>query len=258
MDPAPNSTNITSSDTMDVGKSKVTLNYSMLAQLYDTTSAAEATHASLTNKAGEDALEKTATRSTSSPRASPPLAQTGKENHDSIIVSQQDAVRALRRYTTLTNTEIFRRVGVSASAGYRYLRGEDIKDKETRGRKRKLDESVINRIIHEIESQPVGEKTRPWEELCKSAGVEGVAPVTLKRAVESAGYYKCSHCQRGTFTGSRVKAPTRIVAYEYGLTFFQSLKRTAWAKTQKTAKIQRKTKTANECRTEGPLLDEVT
>ena len=77
------------------------------------------------------------------------------------------------------------------------MRGEDIRDKETRGRKRKLDETVVNKIIHEIESQPVGEKTKSWEELCKLAGVDGVAPITLKRAVESAGYYKCSHCQRG-------------------------------------------------------------
>jgi hypothetical protein len=77
------------------------------------------------------------------------------------------------------------------------LRGENIRDKETRGRERKLDNVVINKIIHEIGSQPVGEKTRSWEELCKLAGVEGVAPITLKRTVESAGYSKCSHCQRG-------------------------------------------------------------
>lgn len=195
------STNTTSPDTMAVEKSEAALNYNLLAQLHDAAYSAETIQAALTNKAGEDVLEESATRSASSPRASPPPGQNGKENHDSIIVSQQDAVRALRKYTTLTNTEIFRRVGVSASGGYRYLRGEDIKDKETRGRKRKLDESVVNRIIHEIESQPVGEKTRSWEELCKMAGVEGVAPVTLKRAVESAGYYKCSHCQRGAFPG---------------------------------------------------------
>jgi hypothetical protein len=46
---------------------------------------------------------------------------------------------------------------VSSSGGYRYLSGEDIRDEETRGRKRKLDDIVINKIIHEIESQPVGE-----------------------------------------------------------------------------------------------------
>lgn len=119
--------------------------------------------------------------------------------------SQKDAVRALRKYTTLTNAEIFRRVGVSTSGGYRYLRGEGDKGepgekgahKETRGRKRKLDEEVVRRVIHEIETQPVGEKTKSWEELCKSAGVTEIAPVTMKRAVENAGYYKCSHCQRG-------------------------------------------------------------
>jgi transposase len=187
----------------------------MLAQSHTAANAAEDSRSVMTNNANGDALEQSARRSTSSARASPSQAQNCKEHHDSIAVSQQDAVRALRKYTTLTNTEIFRRVGVSASGGYRYLRREDIKDKETRGRKRKLDESVVNRIINEIESQPVGEKTRSWEELCKMAGVEGVAPVTLKRAVESAGYYKCSHCQRGTFTGSWMRTPMHVVAYQF-------------------------------------------
>ncbi len=124
-------------------------------------------------------------------------SQKGQEVDLTDLVSQKDAVRALRKYTTLTNSEIFRRVGVSSSGGYRYLRGEE-REKETRGRKRKLDETIVNRIIHEIESQPAGEKTKSWEELCKIVGVNGIAPVTLKRAVEGAGYYKCSHCQRGT------------------------------------------------------------
>ena len=76
---------------------------------------------------------------------------------------------ALRKYTILTNTEIFRRVGMSSSGGYRYLRREDIRDKETRGQKGKLDDIVINKIIHEIESQPVGEVS------------EGI-PITIDRA----------------------------------------------------------------------------
>src|ERR1700722_6001647 len=93
-----------------------------------------------------DTLQHSDAASTSSARASPSRAQNGKEVVDSIAVSQQDARRALCKYTTLTNTEIFRRVGVSSSGGYHYLRGEDIRDIETRGRKRKLDDTVINNI----------------------------------------------------------------------------------------------------------------
>ena len=55
---------------------------------------------------------------------------------------------------------------------------------------------MVKQVIHEIERQPPGEKTKSWEELCKNAAVE-VTPVTLKRAVENAGYYKCPACQRG-------------------------------------------------------------
>jgi transposase len=126
--------------------------------------------------------------------------QKGMEMEHELVPSQKDSVRALRKFTTLTNAEIFRRVGVSNSNGYRYLRNEPEKDDEKpkpgRGRKRKLDETVVKQVIHEIEHQPAGEKTKSWEELCKHAGVE-VTPVTLKRAVENAGYYKCPACQRG-------------------------------------------------------------
>jgi transposase len=127
--------------------------------------------------------------------------QKGMEIEHELVPSQKDSVRALRKYTTLTNAEIFRRVGVSNSNGYRYLRNEPEKDpddkpKPGRGRKRKLDETVVKQVIHEIERQPAGEKTKSWEDLCKHAGVE-VTPVTLKRAIENAGYYKCPACQRG-------------------------------------------------------------
>jgi transposase len=127
--------------------------------------------------------------------------QKGMEIEHELVPSQKDSVRALRKYTTLTNAEIFRRVGVSNSNGYRYLRNEpekdaDDKSKPGRGRKRKLDETVVKQVIHEIDKQPAGEKTKSWEELCKHAGVE-VTPITLKRAVENAGYYKCPACQRG-------------------------------------------------------------
>jgi transposase len=184
-------------DSVNGNMSDDILNESVLVQLQSVANSAEVTHSLLANNLDGATLQHSDAASASSARPSPSQVQNSKEVVDSIAVSQQDAVRALRKYTTLTNTEIFRRVGVSSSGGYRYLRGEDIRDKETRGRKRKLDDTVINKIIHEIESQPVGEKTRSWEELCKLAGVEGVAPITLKRAVESAGYYKCSHCQRG-------------------------------------------------------------
>lgn len=126
--------------------------------------------------------------------------QKGMEIEHDLVPSQKDCVRALRKFTTLTNAEIFRRVGVSNSNGYRYLRNEPDKDDDKpklgRGRKRKLDEAVVKQVIHEIERQPPGEKTKSWEELCKNAAVE-VTPVTLKRAVEHAGYYKCPACQRG-------------------------------------------------------------
>lgn len=127
--------------------------------------------------------------------------QRGMEIEHELVPSQKDSVRALRKYTTLTNAEIFRRVGVSNSNGYRYLRNEPEKDldektKPGRGRKRKLDETVVKQVIHEIDKQPAGEKTKSWEELCKHAAVE-VTPITLKRAVENAGYYKCPACQRG-------------------------------------------------------------
>jgi transposase len=127
--------------------------------------------------------------------------QKGMEIEHELVPPQKDSVRALRKYTTLTNAEIFRRVGVSNSNGYRYLRNESDKDpdekpKPGRGRKRKLDETVVKQVIQEIERQPAGEKTKSWEELCKHTGAE-VTPVTLKRAVENAGYYKCPACQRG-------------------------------------------------------------
>ena len=128
--------------------------------------------------------------------------QKGMEIEHELGPSQKDSVRALRKFTTLTNAEIFRRVGVSNSNGYRYLRNEpekdtDEKSKPGRGRKRKLDETVVKQVIQDIEKQPVGEKTKSWEELCKGAGVVDVTPITLKRAVENAGYYKCPACQRG-------------------------------------------------------------
>lgn len=127
--------------------------------------------------------------------------QQGMQIEHELVPSQKDCVRALRKYTTLTNAEIFRRVGVSNSNGYRYLRNEPEKDSEEkpkpgRGRKRKLDETVVKQVIQEIEKQPAGEKTKSWEELCRHAGVDAT-PITLKRAVENAGYYKCPACQRG-------------------------------------------------------------
>jgi hypothetical protein len=250
MDISHDSMSFSLAEPMDGDALQDTLSENELAQLHDATNAPEARRSTVTRNTSDETQERSERVSISPARASPPQAANDKEGYDSITVSQQDAVRALRKYTTLTNTEIFRRVGVSASGGYRYLRGEDIKDKETRGRKRKLDESVINKIIHEIESQPVGEKTRPWEELCKTAGVEGVAPVTLKRAVESAGYYKCSHCQRGKSTGFHTvgsKAGHQLPI----LTLLQSRRRMAWAGTQRIAKIQRTSKPARSCRTEG-------
>ena len=199
MDFSQDSLNFPIPDMTDGAIADGILNENVLAQLQDTADPTEATQSASANKASDDVPEQSETASASSARGSP---QTSKDMDDSITISQQDAVRALRKYTTLTNTEIFRRVGVSSSGGYRYLRGEDIREKETRGRKRKLDESIVHRIILEIDSQPVGEKTKSWDELCKLAGVEGIAPITLKRAVESAGYYKCSHCQRGTRSSS--------------------------------------------------------
>jgi transposase len=208
MDMSHDSMSFSLPEPMDGDVSQDTLSENEPAESHDAANVPEAARSTLTRRNASDESQEHSERVSTSPaRTSPSQAANDKEGHDSIKVSQQDAVRALRKYTTLTSTEIFRRVGVSASGGYRYLRGEDIKDKETRGRKRKLDEAVVNRIIHEIESQPVGEKTRPWEELCKMAGVEGVAPVTLKRAVESAGYYKCSHCQRGTFHSVHMGRP---------------------------------------------------
>lgn len=130
--------------------------------------------------------------------------QKGMEIENEIVPCQKESVRALRKYTTLTNAEIFRRVGVSTSNGYRYLRGGPAdrhqdsaeKPKPVMGRKRKLDDFAVSQVIQMIESQPAGEKTTPWEELCKRVGVD-VTAITLKRAVESAGYYKCPACQRG-------------------------------------------------------------
>ena len=129
--------------------------------------------------------------------------QKGMEIEHELVPSQRDCIRALRKYTTLTNAEIFRRVGVSHSNGYRYLRNvpekgpdEKPKPKPGRGRKRKLDETIVKQIILEIEKQPAGEKTKSWEELCKASQAD-VTPITLKRAVENAGYYKCPACQRG-------------------------------------------------------------
>lgn len=166
-----------------------------------TDEATRALNESNNSNAADEAPEPGDAENTTPARAWLSQSQKGQDVDLSNLVSQKDAVRALRKYTTLTNNEIFRRVGVSSSGGYRYLRGEE-KEKETRGRKRKLDETIVNRIILEIEGQPAGEKTKSWEELCKAVGVSGIAPVTLKRAVEGAGYYKCSHCQRGTGTES--------------------------------------------------------
>ena len=131
-------------------------------------------------------------------------------------------------------------MGVSSSGGYRYLRGEE-REKETRGRKRKLDETIVNKIIHEIESQPAGEKTKSWEELCKIVGVSGIAPVTLKRAVEGAGYYKCSHCQRG-----KLFQCLRLLVLPVDQ--LQSQNCTVWART----KTQRTVKKAKKARTRRP------
>lgn len=133
-------------------------------------------------------------------RPSDTRLQKGMEIDRELVPSQKDCVRALRKFTTLTNAEIFRRVGVSNSNGYRYLRNEpekemDERPKPGRGRKRKLDETVVKQVIQEIERQPAGEKTKSWEELCKGSGID-VTPITLKRAVENAGYYKCPACQR--------------------------------------------------------------
>lgn len=74
--------------------------------------------------------------------------QKGMEIEQELVPPQRDCIRALRKYTTLTNAEIFRRVGVSHSNGYRYLRNEpdkvaDEKAKPGRGRKRKLDETIV-------------------------------------------------------------------------------------------------------------------
>jgi transposase len=123
------------------------------------------------------------------------------EMKDSQLPSKHDSVRVLRKYTTLTNEEIFRRVGMSYSSGYRALRGgrdeEPVeKPKEKRGRKRKLNEDAVKGVIQSIESQPQGEKSQSWDELAKQTGLEGISGITIKRAVEEAGYYKCSHCQR--------------------------------------------------------------
>jgi transposase len=156
--------------------------------------------------------------------------QKGMEIEHELVPSQKDSVRALRKFTTLTNAEIFRRVGVSNSNGYRYLRNEPEKDtdektKPGRGRKRKLDETVVKQVIQDIEKQPVGEKTKSWEELCKGAGVD-VTPITLKRAVENAGYYKCPACQRGKICIFRSHRQ-----WQYSHIKWQSVKCMAWGKT---------------------------
>lgn len=124
----------------------------------------------------------------------------GMEIEQELVPSQRDCIRALRKYTTLTNAEIFRRVGVSHSNGYRYLRNEPDKDADEKakpggGRKRKLDETIVNQVIVEIEKQPAGEETKSWQELCKMTQA-AIKPITLKRAVEHAGYYKCPACRR--------------------------------------------------------------
>ena len=186
------------------------------AQLPDLTSAAnETAHEQLTQSPGDPRSGEVQFSEVNRP--SVVRLQKGMEIEHELVPSQKDSVRALRKYTTLTNAEIFRRVGVSNSNGYRYLRNEpekdpDEKSKPGRGRKRKLDETVVKQVIHDIEKQPAGEKTKSWEELCKGAGVVDVTPITLKRAVESAGYYKCPACQRGkkTTTLGNDNAHTRI------------------------------------------------
>jgi transposase len=136
--------------------------------------------------------------------------QKGMEIEADLVPHQRDCVRALRKYTTLTNAEIFRRVGISTSNGYRYLRNKNNdldsdgveKLKPKMGRKRKLDDLVVGQVVQLMESQPAGEKTKTWGELCKHAseraGVD-LSPVTLRRAVENAGYHKCPSCQRGEY-----------------------------------------------------------
>lgn len=133
----------------------------------------------------------------------PPLPTPVQGPAPEYVPSKRDSIRALKKYTTLSNGEIFRRVGVPPRTGYRMLSDNfdrRLSGPETRGRKRTIGDDAVKKMIKILDGQP-GDGHMAWEELGRQVGIQNATAHTIRRALEREGYHKCKACQKGKVPG---------------------------------------------------------
>ncbi len=109
---------------------------------------------------------------------------------------QEVVIRVLKRYTTLSKNEIFRRTGTASRTGRRWLSTMPKRiGKGRTGRPPRIGDEVVQKMIEHV-SGPNSERNIGWHELGKEYGIEAHKH-TVQHAMEKAGYKKCQACQRG-------------------------------------------------------------
>lgn len=116
---------------------------------------------------------------------------TGNLKRTEYSTPQRKAVLALKKYAgdKLSNNEIFRRVGVSRSTGYRIMKGGPRRNKEAlsrRGRPKKISAEHLKQA-HDLLEGSFKNRKVSWDELGRLLGIEAHGQ-TIRRALQAEGY----------------------------------------------------------------------
>jgi hypothetical protein len=105
-----------------------------------------------------------------------------------------------------TKADVFRHFGVTHRQGWAMIsegsvdrrhHNRDDLGGDTRGRKPIISPQHIREMERIIRDEGFAGRAMTWAELAYEAGIEGVHPDTVKRAMGSMDYHKCIACQKG-------------------------------------------------------------
>src|SRR4051812_8375298 len=109
--------------------------------------------------------------------------------------------------------EVFRHFGVSHRQGWamisegsvdrRHHNAEEVE--ERRGRPPIISREQIKEMDRILQEVGFEARAMSWVDLAYEAGIEGVAPDTIKRAMGSMDYHKCIACRKGWYLKKAAK-----------------------------------------------------
>ena len=123
------------------------------------------------------------------------------KEHEVDELPQELKIRVLKRYTNLSNNDIFRRTGTASRTGRRMLSKlppRPTKGKGRTGRPPRVSHDTVQKMIAHVSGQN-SDRVVGWEDLGKEYGFDAHKH-TIQRAMERAGYKKCHACQKGYLT----------------------------------------------------------